>query len=35
MQPKTRWVQADPKKQDRWIRYTHLESEKTPVAKGQ
>ena len=32
--PKTRWVQADPKKQNRWIRYTHPNLKKTPGAKG-
>ncbi len=31
--PKTRWVQADPKKQNRWIRYTHPNLKKTPGAK--
>jgi transposase len=33
--PKTRLVQADPKKQNRWIRYTHPNLKKTPGAKGQ
>ena len=32
--PKTRLVQADPKKQNRWIRYTHPNLKKTPGAKG-
>lgn len=32
--PKTRLVQADPKKQNRWIRYTHPNLKKTPAAKG-
>ena len=32
--PKTRLVQADPKKQNRWIRYTHPNPKKTPGAKG-
>ena len=32
--PKTRWVQADPQKQNRWIRYTHPNLKKTPGAKG-
>lgn len=32
--PKTRLVQADPKKQNRWIRYTHPNLKKTPVTKG-
>ena len=31
--PKTRLVQADPKKQNRWIRYTHPNLKKTPGAK--
>jgi transposase len=30
--PKTRLVQADPKKQNRWIRYTHPNLKKTPGA---
>jgi transposase len=32
--PKTRLVQADPKKQNRWIRYTHPNLKKTRGAKG-
>jgi transposase len=32
--PKTRLVQADPKKQNRWIRYTHPNLKKTPETKG-
>jgi len=32
--PKTRLVQADPKKPNRWIRYTHPNLKKTPGAKG-
>ena len=32
--PKTRWVQADPKKQNRWIRYTHPNLKKTPAMKA-
>jgi transposase len=32
--PKTRLVQADPKKQNRWIRYTHPNLKKTPGTKG-
>ena len=32
--PKTRLVQADPKKQNRWIRYTHPHLKKTPKGKG-
>ncbi len=32
--PKTRLVQADPKKQNRWIRYTHPNLKKTPAAPG-
>lgn len=32
--PKTRLVQADPKKQNRWIRYTHPNLKKTPGGKG-
>jgi transposase len=32
--PKTRLVQADPKKQNRWVRYTHPNRKKTPGAKG-
>jgi transposase len=32
--PKTHLVQADPKKQNRWIRYTHPNLKKTPGAKG-
>lgn len=32
--PKTRLVQADPKKQNRWIRYTHPNLKKTPGKKG-
>ena len=32
--PKTRLVQADPKKQNRLIRYTHPNLKKTPGAKG-
>jgi transposase len=32
--PKTRLVQADPQKQNRWIRYTHPNLKKTPGAKG-
>jgi transposase len=32
--PKTRLVQADPKKQNRWIGYTHPNLKKTPGAKG-
>ena len=32
--PKTHLVQADPKKQNRWIRYTHPNIKKTPGAKG-
>lgn len=32
--PKTRLVQADPKKQNRWIRYTHPNLKNTPGAKG-
>ncbi|MBI3656973.1 MAG: winged helix-turn-helix domain-containing protein [Acidobacteria bacterium] len=32
--PKTRLVQADPKKQNRWIRYTRPNLKKTPGAKG-
>jgi len=32
--PKTRLVQADPRKQNRWIRYTHPNLKKTPGAKG-
>lgn len=32
--PKTRLVQADPKKQNRWIRYTHPKLKTTPGAKG-
>lgn len=32
--PKTRLVQADPKKQNRWTRYTHPNLKKTPGAKG-
>lgn len=31
--PKTRLVQADPKKQNRWIRYTHPNLKKTRGAK--
>jgi transposase len=31
--PKTRLVQADPKKQNRWIRYTHPNLKKTPEMK--
>ena len=32
--PKTRLVQADPRKQNRWIRYTHPNLKKTPGRKG-
>jgi transposase len=32
--PKTRLIQADPKKQNRWIRYTHPNLKKTPKKKG-
>jgi len=32
--PKTRLVQADPKKQNKWTRYTHPNLKKTPGAKG-
>jgi transposase len=32
--PRTRLVQADPKKQNRWIRYTHPNPTKTPAGKG-
>jgi putative transposase len=32
--PKTRLVQADPRKQSRWIRYTHPNLKKTPGKKG-
>jgi transposase len=32
--PKTRLVQADSKKQNRWIRYTHPNLKKTLGAKG-
>lgn len=32
--PKTRLVQADPKKQNRWIRYTRPNLKKTPGTKG-
>ena len=32
--PKTRLVQADPKKQNRWIRFTHPNLKKTPGPKG-
>ena len=32
--PKTRLVQADPKKQNRWIRYTRPNLKKTPGGKG-
>jgi transposase len=32
--PKAKLVQADPKKQNRWIRYTHPNLKKTPKAKG-
>ncbi len=32
--PKTRLVQADPKKQNRWIRYTHPNLKKTPGTRG-
>jgi len=32
--PKTRLVQADPKKQNRWIRYTQPNLKKTPRGKG-
>jgi transposase len=32
--PKTRLVQADPQKQNRWIRYTHPNLKKTPGTKG-
>ena len=32
--PKTRLVQADPKKQNRWIRYTHPNLKKTLGTKG-
>ena len=32
--PKTRWVQADPKKQNRWIRYTHPNLKKSPARRG-
>lgn len=32
--PKTRLVQADPKKQNRWVRYTHPNLKKTPGTKG-
>ena len=32
--PKTHLVQADPNKQNRWIRYTHPNLKKTPGAKG-
>lgn len=32
--PTTRLVQADPKKQNRWIRYTQPNLKKTPGAKG-
>lgn len=32
--PKTRLVQADPRKQNRWIRYTHPNLKKTPGKKG-
>jgi transposase len=31
--PKTRLVQADPKKQNRWIRYTHPNLKKMPRTK--
>jgi len=32
--PRTSLVQADPKKQNRWIRYTHPNLKKTPGGKG-
>jgi transposase len=32
--PKTRLVQADPKKQNRWIRFTHPNLKKTPGMKA-
>jgi transposase len=32
--PKTRLAQADPKKQNRWICYTHPNLKKPPGAKG-
>jgi transposase len=32
--PKTKLVQADPQKQNRWIRYTHPNLKKTPNTKG-
>ena len=32
--PKARLVQADPRKQNRWIRYTHPNLKKTPGKKG-
>ena len=32
--PKTRLVQANPQKQNRWIRYTHPNLKKTPGTKG-
>ena len=32
--PKARLVQADPRKQNRWIRYTHPNLKKTPAKKG-
>ena len=32
--PKTRLVQADPYKQNRWIRYTHPNLKKKPAPKG-
>lgn len=32
--PKTRLVQADPYKQNRWIRYTHPNLKKSPRRRG-
>ena len=32
--PKTRLVQADPQKQNRWIRYTHPNLKKRPARRG-
>jgi transposase len=32
--PKAKLVRADPKKQNRWIRYTHPNLKKTPKTKG-
>jgi transposase len=32
--PTTELVQADPQKQNRWVRYTYPNLKKKPVAKG-